>query len=126
MSHEAPVRILRVIARLNVGGPAIQAITLSRLLDERGYETLLVRGREAPREGSMDALADELGVKPVGLPTLQRRIGLGDVAALLFLRRQIREWRPHILHTHAAKAGALGRTAAVLSGRARPPVIVHT
>src|SRR5919201_6822584 len=101
------VRVLAVIARLNVGGPAIQAITLSRLLDERGYETRLVRGREGPREGSMDALALELGVKPVSLPTLQRRIGLADLAALLFLRQQIREWQPHILHTHAAKGGAL-------------------
>jgi glycosyltransferase involved in cell wall biosynthesis len=120
------IRVLRVIARLNVGGPAIQAITLSRLLAERGYETRLVRGREGPREGSMDALAEELGVKPVSLPALQRRIGLGDLAALLFLRRQIREWQPQILHTHAAKAGALGRLAALLSGRSRPPVIVHT
>ena len=74
----------------------------------------------------MDALAEELGVKPVSLPALQRRIGLGDLAALLFLRRQIREWQPQILHTHAAKAGALGRLAALLSGRSRPPVIVHT
>jgi glycosyltransferase involved in cell wall biosynthesis len=122
----APVRILRVIARLNVGGPAIQAITLSRLLDDRGYETRLVRGQEGPREGSMDALAEELGVTPVRLPTLQRKIGLGDVAALLFLRRQIRDWRPQILHTHAAKAGALGRLAALLAGRSRPPLIVHT
>jgi glycosyltransferase involved in cell wall biosynthesis len=122
----ASVRILRVIGRLNVGGPAIQAITLSRLLDERGYETRLVRGREGPREGSMDALAEQLGVTPVSLPTLQRRIGIGDLASLLFLRRQIREWRPVILHTHAAKAGALGRMAALLAGRYRPPVIIHT
>src|SRR5919198_2526380 len=120
------VRVLQVIGRLNVGGPAIHAITLTRLLEERGYETRLIRGREGPREGSMDALAEELGVRPVSLPTLQRKIGLGDVAALLFLRRQIRDWRPQILHTHAAKAGALGRLAALLAGRSRPPLIVHT
>jgi glycosyltransferase involved in cell wall biosynthesis len=119
-------RVLRVIARLNVGGPAIQAITLSRLLDERGYNTRLIRGQENDREGSMDGLAAQLGVVPVNLPTLRRRIGLGDVAALVFLIRQIREWRPEILHTHAAKAGALGRIAALLAGRRRPPVIVHT
>jgi glycosyltransferase involved in cell wall biosynthesis len=118
--------VLRVIARLNVGGPAIQAITLSRLLDERGYKTRLIRGQESDREGSMDGLAAQLGVVPVNLPTLRRRIGLGDVAALAFLVRQIRQWRPHILHTHAAKAGTLGRIAALLAGRRRPPVIVHT
>ncbi len=119
-------RVLRVIARLNVGGPAIQAISLSRLLEEHDYETLLVRGREGDREGSMDPLAEQLGVKPLDLPTLKRRIGIGDVASLVFLVRQIRDWQPQILHTHAAKAGALGRIAALLAGRRRPPVIVHT
>jgi GT2 family glycosyltransferase/glycosyltransferase involved in cell wall biosynthesis len=124
--NQGPTRVLRVIARLNVGGPAIQAITLSRLLDEHGYETVLVRGREGAREGSMDALADELAVTPVGLPTLKRNIGIGDLASLVFLVRQIRSWQPQILHTHAAKAGTLGRIAALLAGRRRPPVIVHT
>jgi glycosyltransferase involved in cell wall biosynthesis len=122
----APRRVLRVIARLNVGGPSIQAITLTRLLEERGYETRLVRGREGAREGSMDALAKQLGVAPVSLPTLKRKIGLADLASLVFLVRQIRAWQPQILHTHTAKAGALGRTAALLAGRRRPPVIVHT
>jgi glycosyltransferase involved in cell wall biosynthesis len=121
-----PIRVLRVIARLNVGGPAIQAITLSRLLEERGYATRLIRGQEGAREGSMDALAEQLGVSPVSLPTLKRRIGLGDLASLVFLVRQIRRWQPQILHTHAAKAGALGRLAALLAGRRRPPVIVHS
>jgi GT2 family glycosyltransferase/glycosyltransferase involved in cell wall biosynthesis len=123
---DGPTRVLRVIARLNVGGPAIQAITLSRLLEERGYETVLVRGREGAREGSMDTLADELGVTPVDLPTLKRNIGIGDLASLAFLVQQIRTWRPQILHTHAAKAGALGRIAALLALGRRPPVIVHT
>jgi glycosyltransferase involved in cell wall biosynthesis len=121
-----PIRILFVIARLNVGGPATQAITLSRVLDERGYETRLIRGREGPREGAMDAFAEEYGVKPISLPTLRRAIGFGDLAALVFLVRQIRAWQPHILHTHTAKAGALGRAAALLAARRRPPVVVHT
>jgi GT2 family glycosyltransferase/glycosyltransferase involved in cell wall biosynthesis len=125
-SAERPTRLLRVIARLNKGGPAIQAITLTRLLEERGYETMLVRGREGAREGSMDPLAEQFGVEPVDLPTLKRRIGVGDVAALVFLVRLIRKWRPSVLHTHAAKAGALGRMAALLAAGRRPPVIVHT
>jgi GT2 family glycosyltransferase len=124
--EEGATRVLRVIARLNVGGPSIQAITLSRLLDEHGYETLLVRGREGAREGSMDSLAEQLGVVPVELPTLKRRIGIGDLVSLAFLVQQIRSWRPQILHTHAAKAGALGRMAALLALGRRPPVIVHT
>jgi glycosyltransferase involved in cell wall biosynthesis len=123
---QQPTRILRVIARLNVGGPAIQAITLSRLLDDRGYETRLIRGREGSREGSMDALAEELEVMPISLPTLKRNLGLGDLAALVFLVRQIRAWQPQILHTHTAKAGALGRVAALLAAGRRPPVIIHT
>ncbi|HLM33479.1 MAG TPA: glycosyltransferase, partial [Gaiellaceae bacterium] len=125
-SNDGPTRVLRVIARLNVGGPAIQAITLSRLLEEHDYETVLVRGREGEREGSMDALADELGVTPVELPTLKRNIGIGDLASLAFLVQQIRTWQPQILHTHAAKAGALGRIAGLLALGRRPPVIVHT
>jgi GT2 family glycosyltransferase len=125
-TDDGPTRLLAVIARLNVGGPAIQAITLSRLLEERGYQTVLVRGREGAREGSMDALAEELGVTPVDLPTLKRNIGFGDLVSLAFLVRQIRTWQPQVLHTHAAKAGALGRIAALLALGRRPPVIVHT
>jgi glycosyltransferase involved in cell wall biosynthesis len=121
-----PTRILNVIARLNVGGPAIHAITLTRLLEERGYDARLIRGRERPREGSMDALAERYGVRPISLPALKRDVGLSDFAALVFLVREIRNWQPHILHTHTAKAGALGRLAALLAGRRRPPVVVHT
>jgi glycosyltransferase involved in cell wall biosynthesis len=124
--EQTTTKVLRVIARLNVGGPSVQAITLSRFLDDRGYETRLVRGREAPREGSMDGLAEELRVRPLGLPAMKRNLGLGDALALLFLVREIRKWRPDILHTHASKAGALGRIAAILAGRKRPRVIVHT
>ncbi len=63
-----PVRIVRIIARLNIGGPAIQAITLTRRLDARGYRTRLVRGREGPDEGNMDYLAAELGVHRCSCP----------------------------------------------------------
>jgi glycosyltransferase involved in cell wall biosynthesis len=121
-----PTRILSVIARLNVGGPAIHAITLTRFLERRGYDVRLIRGRERPREGSMDALAERYGVTPISLPALKRDIGLSDFAALVFLVREIRTWQPQILHTHTAKAGALGRLAALLAGGRRPPIVVHT
>src|SRR3954452_23365505 len=104
MSNDAEtVRLIRIIARLNVGGPSIQAITLTRLLEPRGYRTRLVRGREAASEGSMDYLARELGVVPTLVASLRRGPGLGDLATLRRLVSIVRGDRPHIVHTHAAK-----------------------
>src|SRR3954468_22790211 len=126
MSPDAEtVRLVRIIARLNVGGPSIQAVTLTRRLEARGYRTRLVRGREGAREGSMDYLAYELGVAPTFVP-MRRDPGLVDLAALRRLVSILRGDRPEIIHTHAAKAGALGRLAALIAcGRSRP-VLVHT
>jgi glycosyltransferase involved in cell wall biosynthesis len=115
---------VRVIARLNIGGPAIQAITLTHLLDSRGYTTTLVRGREEPDEGNMDYLAEDLGVRPHLIEWLRRKPGLYDVRALVELMRTMRAERPDIVHTHAAKGGTLGRLAALLV--ARRAVLVHT
>src|SRR3954447_3605819 len=126
MSPDADtVRLVRIIARLNVGGPSIQAITLTRRLEARGYRTRLVRGREGAREGSMDYLASELGVITTHVP-MRRDPGLSDLAALRRLVAILRADRPEIVHTHAAKAGTLGRVAALIAcGRSRP-VLVHT
>jgi glycosyltransferase involved in cell wall biosynthesis len=124
---EEPIRVLRVIARLNVGGPALHVTQLSAQLDKRGYKTTLVAGHVGEGEGSMEWVAEELGVKPLFVPALQREISpAADLPAVLELRRLIKEHRPHILHTHTAKAGAVGRMAAALSGDARPKVVVHT
>jgi glycosyltransferase involved in cell wall biosynthesis len=120
------IRVARIISRLNIGGPAIQAITMTRLLEPLGYETLLIRGSEADHEGSMDHLADELGVVPRRIPRMRREVGLRDVLAFVQLVRTLRRFRPDIVHTHAAKAGTLGRLAALACGRARPRVMVHT
>src|SRR4051812_33104920 len=127
MSPDAEtVRLLRIIARLNVGGPSIQAITLTRRLEARGYRTRLVRGREGTREGSMDYLARDLGVSPTLVPTMRRDPGLGDLIAVRKLGSILRGDRPDIVHTHAAKAGTLGRLAVLIAcGRSRP-VLVHT
>ena len=122
----APVRVARVIARLNVGGPAIQAITLTRRLAPLGYETLLIRGSEAPHEGSMDHLADELGVRPLRIARMGRELGPGDIAAFVRLVRELRRFGPDIVHTHAAKAGTLGRLATLVPGRRPRPITVHT
>ncbi len=122
----APVRVARIIARLNIGGPAIQAITLTERLRPLGYETLLIRGSEGPREGSLDDLAAQLGVRPRRIAQMGRELGIGDVASFVALVRELRRFRPDVVHTHAAKAGTLGRLAALVPGRGRPRITVHT
>ncbi len=112
MTASQPIRILRIIARLNIGGPAIQAISLSDHLSGDGYKTLLVCGKVAPHEGDMAYFAEEKGVEPVILPKMGREITpLGDMKSLVDLRRIIKQFKPHIIHTHTAKAGTLGRLA---------------
>ena len=115
-----------MIGRLNVGGPAIQALTLTRSLRARSYETVLVRGVEGPQEGTMDHLAVDLGVVPVRFASLRRELGIHDLLALAHTIWLLARTRPAILHTHAAKAGAVGRAAALLLGPAAPRVRVHT
>jgi glycosyltransferase involved in cell wall biosynthesis len=122
-----PLRVLRVIARLNVGGPALHVSYLTHGLERFGYETLLVTGRVGAGEGSMEYAARELGIEPVFVDALGREISPGrDLVAVLALRDAILRLRPHVLHTHTAKAGAIGRLAASLAGAARPLVVVHT
>lgn len=122
------IRIVRVIARLNIGGPAIQALTLTKRLEAHGYTTTLVRGREEPDEGNMDHLAAELGVTPVLVPWLRRNPGWHDLPALLTLALLIRRRRPQIVNTHAAKGGTLGRLATLIAfpRKRTRPVLIHT
>jgi glycosyltransferase involved in cell wall biosynthesis len=119
---------MRIIARLNIGGPAIQAITLTQELEAFGYRTRLVRGVEDPAEGNMDYLAVERGVEPTLIPTMRRDPSLGDIVALLRLVLLMWRDRPDVVHTHAAKGGTLGRVATVLAFPLRRwrPVVVHT
>jgi len=122
-----PVKVLRVIARLNIGGPALHVAYLTAGLADRGYETTLVAGTVGRGEESMAAVADRHGVRIETLESLHREIApLRDARAILRLARLIRQSRPTILHTHTAKAGAVGRIAALLAGDARPPIILHT
>ncbi len=117
-------KIFRIIARLNVGGPAIHVSLLSAGLNHGRYHTTLVAGSVGAHEGDMSDLAESLGVQPVFLPELGREIGLkNDIRALRQLMRLMRREKPDIVHTHTAKAGTLGRLAAIL---ARVPVKVHT
>jgi len=124
---DRPIRVLRVIARLNVGGPALHVSYLTRGLRERGYETTLVTGSLGAGEGSMEYALREQDVEPFVISEMQREISpLVDIASVMKLRELIREIQPDILHSHTAKAGAVGRIAASLAGDARPKVVVHT
>jgi glycosyltransferase involved in cell wall biosynthesis len=118
------LRVLRAITRLNIGGPAIHAILLTRGLQNDRFSSVLVTGLEGPREGSMRDLATKHGVEPRVLRELGREVSpLNDLRAMLAMYRLIRASRPHIVHTHMAKAGTAGRLAARL---ARVPIVVHT
>ena len=124
---EKRIKILRVIARLNMGGPALHVAYLTEGLRKRGYDTTLVAGSLARGEDSMAFVADARGVEVVRIDELGREISpLRDLMATIRLARLIRKERPQILHTHTAKAGTVGRVAARLAGSRRPPIVVHT
>jgi glycosyltransferase involved in cell wall biosynthesis len=121
------IRVLRLIARLNMGGPALHVSYLTRGLADRGYTTTLAAGSLAYGESSMSFVAKELGVQVHPIPQLHREISpIYDSLTVARITRLIHRERPHILHTHTAKAGAVGRLAALLAGEDRPPIIVHT
>jgi glycosyltransferase involved in cell wall biosynthesis len=118
------IRVLRVIARLNVGGPAMQAALLTERLDPARYDSLLVTGREDAAEGNFLRLHGRSLAALEVIPELGRELRLrNDGVALARLVKLMRERRPDIVHTHTAKAGTLGRVAARL---ARVPRVVHT
>lgn len=108
-------RIVRVIARLNTGGPAIHTVLLTADLPGIRWQSRLVTGRVDPGEGDMTYFAYEHGVRPTVIDELGRRVdALSDLRAFLKLVRLFWRIRPHIVHTHTTKAGALGRAAALV------------
>ena len=123
-------RVLRIITRLNVGGPSIQAIALSEQLAKRGFDTRLIHGRLGTGEGDMRYLLTTPAVARQ-LSALRRDIApLHDAVALVQVLDAIRDFRPHLIHTHMAKAGTIGRVAASIfnrsAGRDRAVRVVHT
>ena len=118
--------MLRVIARLNMGGPAHHVGLLGSMLDRERYDTLLLHGEVGAGEASLEDSVRGRGVTLAQVPGLRPEVRpQDDIRALASLVRTIRRARPDIVHTHTAKAGMLGRLAAVLAGGARP-VVVHT
>lgn len=126
-SKQRPIKVMHIIARLNIGGAAIYVIQLADELNrsnEARCEAQLVCGVVSKTEGDMQYIADGKQLPITIVPTLGREISLtGDLKTLWQLWRLIRRERPDIVHTHTAKAGFVGRVAAWLAG---VPIIIHT
>ena len=116
-------RVLRIVNRLSIGGPTLNVAYLSKYLPS-DYETLLVSGASEKEEKSSAHIVRDLGIEPVFVHKMKRAISpTNDTGAYYQIREIIRKFKPDIVHTHAAKAGALGRLAAA---HENVPVIVHT
>jgi glycosyltransferase involved in cell wall biosynthesis len=119
------VRVLRAIARMNMGGPAHHVSLLGGRLDAARFESLLVHGNVQAGEASMAYVAERYGARTEVIPTLGREIRpLADMRTAWQFVRLARRFRPDIVHTHTAKAGLVGRLAALF---VRPrPIVIHT
>ncbi|MGZ4056586.1 MAG: glycosyltransferase [Bacteroidia bacterium] len=116
-------KVLRIINRFNLGGPTYNVAYLTKYISS-DYETLLVGGAKDDTEESSGFILENLGLKPVIVEEMLREINIkNDYAAYKKIKKIIREFKPDIVHTHASKAGTLGRLAASSCG---VPIIVHT
>src|SRR5215218_7449897 len=128
-------KVIRIIARLNVGGPAKHVVWLTSGLQDAGFDTLLVTGTVPEGEEDMSYFADEAGVRPLYFPEMSREISWNDTITTWKLYKLFLRERPDIVHTHTAKAGTVGRAAGflyrwltpwALFGRPRRCKFVHT
>jgi glycosyltransferase involved in cell wall biosynthesis len=135
MSDARHTKVIRIIARLNVGGPAKHVVWLSSGLQEAGFVTLLVAGRVPEGEDDMGYFASDARVFPIYMREMSREISWKDAVTVWKLFRMFLRERPDIVHTHTAKAGTVGRTAGflyrwltpgTLIGRPRQCKFVHT
>lgn len=118
------VRILRIIARLNIGGPAMQAVFLNKAFNSDSFKSKLIYGSLDKSEGDMSYLLDEAPQFSIYIGEMRREVNLiRDFITFIKIISIILRERPHIVHTHTAKAGALGRMAAFITG---VPIRVHT
>ena len=120
--QERKIRVLHILNRFNLGGPTYYAVYLTRFLPEE-FEAVLIGGVKDEQEGTSEYVTEQYGVKPVLIKSMHRSIGHQDFQAYKEIRSIIKHYKPDIVHTHAAKAGFLGRVAAKRCG---VKVIVHT
>jgi glycosyltransferase involved in cell wall biosynthesis len=125
------MKVVRVIARLNVGGPSRHVVLLDQGLGARGHDTLLVHGSVAADEASLEAVASASGIRVLKIAELGPRISpVSDLRAFVQLVRALFRESPDVVHTHTAKAGTLGRLAALVFNvtrrRRRRALVVHT
>src|SRR4051812_15035628 len=118
------MKVIRIIARLNVGGPAKHVVWLTAGLEQFGFETLLVAGVVPPGEDDMSYFASQLGVEPVYLREMSREISYKDFVTVWKLYRLFVRERPDLVHTHTAKAGTVGRLAGLLYRWATPAIFL--
>jgi len=120
------MKILRVIARLNVGGPARHVVWLTEGLKSMGHETILIAGVVPPGEEDMTYIAEAAGIEPVTIPEMSREVSAKDLLATWKIYRLMLRERPDIVHTHTAKAGTVGRLAALMYRWLTPATVVGT
>ena len=123
MVEKKKIKVLRIINRFNIGGPTFNATFLTRFMSD-DFETLLIGG--LPEEGEANSLhiLKEYGVEPLLIPEMKREPNFkSDWLALKKIKSIIEEFNPDIVHTHASKAGAIGRKAAF---SCNVPIVIHT
>jgi glycosyltransferase involved in cell wall biosynthesis len=119
-----PVKIINLLSRMNIGGPSVHTVLLTKYLENEDFTSMLISGTLSEGEGDMSYLVDQYQIEHRSIDTLQREISLfDDFKAVIELYRIFRKEKPQIVHTNLAKAGMVARLAAWL---ARVPVILHT
>lgn len=129
------MKVVRIIARLNVGGPARHVVWLNEALQDSEFESVLITGRVPEGEEDMGYFAEANGVKPIFIEQMSRELSPKDAISLLKIYQEMLRQKPDIIHTHTAKAGTVGRVAGffyrwftpgTLIGKPRKVKIIHT